>query len=68
MVLSLSSVGEQHQKDSESLLDLLGDGLPLEAATVPPVVATDTSGGGLLDLLGDLDVSVAAPVVSAQGL
>lgn len=54
------------QKESDSLFDLLGDGLP---TTQPGQAAADAppsgGGGGLMDLLGDLDMSGGgtAPVV-----
>lgn len=57
------------QKESDSLLDLLGDGLPITNPS--PVVqqpTTESSSSGLMDLLGDLDMgsTAAAPALSKQ--
>lgn len=56
----------QQQKESDSLLDLLGDGLPV-AEPLPQAVPQSTeSSASLMDLLGDLDSGAAAPVVTPQ--
>lgn len=55
----------QQQKESDSLLDLLGDGLPVTTQNEPSVPSTDTS-GGLLDLLNMDGSSAPAPVAPQQ--
>jgi len=57
------------QKESDSLFDLLGDGLPSAQPSTQPAVDTSASSGGLMDLLGDLDMSAGstpAPVTMPQ--
>ena len=51
MNLDLSS----HQNESDSLLDLLGDGLPASPSVA--VVPQNHFSGGLMDLLGDINVT-----------
>jgi len=66
--LDTSTTGGQQQKESDSLFDLLGDGLPsAQTSPAPAVSGGSTSGGGLMDLLGDLDMGAgAAPVMPQQ--
>lgn len=61
---STPQVGQK--KESDSLFDLLGDGLP-SAQPMAPGSAPSSGGGGLMDLLGDLDMGVGAtPVAMPQ--
>jgi len=51
---------QQQQKESDSLLDLLGDGLPIESGA-PVVQPTTEPSSSLMDLLGDLDTGSSVP-------
>ncbi|XP_047130250.1 AP-1 complex subunit gamma-1 isoform X1 [Hydra vulgaris] len=58
-----------HQNESDSLLDLLGDGLPTSpSAGVTPLPQNQFS-GGLMDLLGDINVtpSVQSTPIAQSG-
>ena len=48
------------QKESDSLFDLLGDGLPSAQPMAASGGAPSGGGGGLMDLLGDLDMGAGA--------
>ena len=52
---------QQQQKESDSLLDLLGDGLPVAESMVPVIPSTVEPSSSLMDLLGDLDIGSPAP-------
>jgi len=62
----------QQKNESDSLLDLLGDGLPVSNPGQPPSgvnqqpTTTEHSSAGLMDLLGDLDMGIGAPAPSPQ--
>ena len=56
---NLPSPGGQ-KKESDSLFDLLGDGLPSAQPPAQPPVDSSASSGGLMDLLGDLDMSAGS--------
>lgn len=60
-------VQAQQQKESDSLLDLLGDGLPGSDAPAAPVIqqVAEQPSASLMDLLGDLDVGSGPAIPEA---
>ena len=54
------------QKESDSLFDLLGDGLPSAQPMAPGASTAGGDGGGLMDLLGDLDMGAGSNTVMPQ--
>lgn len=63
--IDVSQVQQQQQKESDSLLDLLGDGLPVSISTETTGGATtEASSAGLMDLLGGLDMGQSTAPIS----
>ena len=69
---AINNIQVQQKNESDSLLDLLGDGLPVSSISQPESHQNQNSlssaSSGLMDLLGDLDVggTGSAPVSQSE--